>query len=160
MYRSRGVNPSRLPAAVLFLCAVLLALLWHVARRRAVPLLRCGTSSFSPQVTAESKVRCVALFAQFPLLPQFVIYTLILPSKPPLSPSLSNLSISKLSFSNLSFSKLSFYNLMFSKLSFFKLSVSNLSFSKLSLSNFKHTFSNLPLLRVSSPRIWPVGLHE
>jgi len=57
-----------------------------VPRRRAVLLLRCGTSSPSPKFTAESKVRCVPLFP-------FANGTLALPSKSPHSPY--NLSYSK-----------------------------------------------------------------
>jgi len=57
------VLDPRLPHGVRYLGAILLNLLWHVARRRAVLLLRCGTSFPGPKSTAESKVRCVPLFS-------------------------------------------------------------------------------------------------
>jgi len=69
----------RLPPGVWYLGAILLNLLWHVARRRAVLLLRCGTSSPGPKTTAECKVRSVPFFP-------FAHGTLTLPSKFSLSP--------------------------------------------------------------------------
>jgi len=75
------VLDPQLPPGVLCLGTVLLILLWHVARRRAVPLLRCGTSSLGPKSTAKSKVRCDPFFP-------FAHGTFILPFKSPLSLSL------------------------------------------------------------------------
>jgi len=65
-------------------------LLWHVARRRAVPLLRCGNSSPGPKSSTESKVRCVPERSVFhPLSLQTLV-----PQTPFLQNSLSNLQTS------------------------------------------------------------------
>jgi len=124
-------------------CALVKVPMWHVARRRAIPLLKCFTFSPGPQSTAESEVRCVPLF---PFLPG--IHSL--PLKSPLSLSLS---LSKLSFSNLAFSKLSFsYSLSKNSFPPNSLSPNSLSPNSLSLNCLSPIFRSPSRLSPNSLR--------